>query len=233
MKTWKVLTAGLILCGSCAFANSSDDKTKDDEILQNAGTVMQQILDVQDDIPRDVLAKARCVIVLPSVLKAALVAGGSYGRGATVCRTGQNFDGSWGAPAMYQIQGGSIGLQAGGESTDFVILVMNERAAQNLLSNKVTFGGEASIVAGPKGRTDKAETDTSLKAQYLSYSRTRGVFLGVSLEGSSIRPDDDANHRIYGNDASAQKVLGESAKEAPASAKQLLSDLQKASPRIK
>jgi lipid-binding SYLF domain-containing protein len=233
MKTWKVLMAGLLFCGSGTFASSADDKTKDNELLQNAGVVMQQILDVQDDIPKDVLAKARCVVVMPSVVKAALIAGGSYGRGATVCRTGKNFDGPWGAPAMYQLEGGSIGLQAGGESTDFVILVMNDRGAQSLLNNKVTFGGDASIVAGPKGRTDKAETDTSLKAQFLSYSRTRGVFLGVSLEGSSIRPDDDANHRIYGNDASAQKILSEPAAEAPTAAKQLLGDLEKASPRIK
>src|SRR5262249_15332238 len=155
---------------------------------QNAGTVVGEILDIPDDIPQDLLDKARCVVVLPSVLKAAFVVGGSYGRGAMICRTGKDFSGPWGAPAMYALEGGSIGFQIGCEATDFVILLMNNRAASSLLHSKVKLGGDASVAAGPKGRTASAESDAYLRAEMLSYSRSRGVFAGVSLEGSTLRP---------------------------------------------
>ena len=173
------------------------------------------------------------MVVMPSVLKAAFVVGGSYGRGTMVCRTGKNFTGPWGAPAMYALEGGSVGLQIGGEATDLVILVMNNRGASSLLHSKVKLGADASIAAGPKGRTAAADTDAYLRAEMLSYSRARGVFAGVSLEGTTLRPDDDANHRLYGKDASAATILTEPKIDAPPSGKMLVGRLQKASPQLK
>jgi SH3 domain-containing YSC84-like protein 1 len=172
-------------------------------------------------------------VVLPSVLKAAFVVGGSYGRGAMVCRTGKDFTGPWGAPAMYALEGGSFGLQIGAEATDFVILVMNNRGAESLLHSKVKLGGDASIAAGPKGRTTSADTDAFMRAEMLSYSRARGVFAGVSLEGSTLRPDNDANHRLYGPDATAALIITEPKYESPESGKTLVHRLQKASPERK
>lgn len=233
MKLWKVLAASLLFFASCAWARPADDKAKDNDRIQNAGTVMQEVLGIPDDIPQDVLDKARCVVVMPSVLKAAFIAGGSYGRGVMICRNGKNYDGPWGAPAMYALEGGSFGLQIGGEATDFVILVMNNRGAESLLHSKVKLGGDASVAAGPKGRTASADTDAYMRSEMLSYSRARGVFAGISLEGSTLRPDEDANHRVYGTDVSAAKILTEPATDAPASAKLLESCLRKASPRLK
>jgi lipid-binding SYLF domain-containing protein len=218
-----------MLCGRTTDENAKDEHNR----LQNAGTVMQEILDIPDDIPQDLLDKARCVIVMPSVLKAAFVVGGSYGRGTMVCRTGKDFSGPWGAPAMYALEGGSVGLQIGGEATDLVILVMNNRGASSLLHSKVKLGADASIAAGPKGRTAAADTDAYLRAEMLSYSRARGVFAGVSLEGTTLRPDDDANHRLYGKDASAATILTEPKIDAPPSGKMLVGRLQKASPQLK
>jgi lipid-binding SYLF domain-containing protein len=188
---------------------------------------------VPEDIPQDLLDKARCVIVFPSVIKAAFVVGGSYGRGVMVCRTGKDHTGPWGAPAMTALEGGSVGLQIGGEATDFVILVMNNRGADNLLRSKVKLGADASVAAGPKGRAAAADTDATFRAEMLSYSRSRGVFAGVSLEGSTLRPDEDANHRLYGKDVSATQIIAESKVEAPASAHELIARLQKASPQVK
>jgi lipid-binding SYLF domain-containing protein len=170
---------------------------------------------------------------MPSVLKAAFVVGGSYGRGTMVCRTGKDFSGPWGAPAMYALEGGSVGLQIGGEATDLVILVMNNRGASSLLHTKVKLGADASIAAGPKGRTASADTDAYLRAEMLSYSRARGVFAGVSLEGTTLRPDEDANHRLYGKDASAATIITEPKIDAPPSGKVLVGRLQKASPQLK
>ena len=234
MKRWKVLALSLLALAPCSFGRPADDKAKDEnQRLKNAGTVIQEILDIPDDIPQDVLDKARCVVVLPSVLKAAFIAGGSYGRGAMICRTGKNFDGPWGAPAMYALEGGSIGLQIGGEATDFVILVINNHGVESLLKSKVKLGGDASIAAGPKGRTATAETDAYMRSEMLSYSRARGVFAGISLEGSTLRPDEEANRRLYGNDVSAAKIITETKVDTPGSAKPLLDRLQKASPQLK
>ena len=159
-----------------------------------------EILDIPDDIPQDLLDKARCVIVFPSVVKAAFIVGGSYGRGVMTCRTHKDYTGPWGAPTMMALEGGSVGLQIGGQATDFVILVMNNRGADSVLHSKVKLGGDASIAAGPKGRDASAETDVTMRAEMLSYSRARGVFAGISLEGSTVRPDNDANKRVYGKD---------------------------------
>jgi lipid-binding SYLF domain-containing protein len=232
MKSWKTAAIGMLSLAPLA-AGSSPDDAKEVDRMQNAGTVIQEILDIPDDIPQDTLDKARCVIVLPSVLKAAFIAGGSYGRGVMVCRTGKDFAGPWGAPAMYALEGGSFGLQIGGEATDFVILVMNNRGVESLLHSKVKLGGDASIAAGPKGRTAEADTDAYMRSEMLSYSRARGVFAGISLEGSTLRPDENANHQVYGGDASAAKIITESKFEAPAAGKHLVIRLQKASPKLK
>jgi SH3 domain-containing YSC84-like protein 1 len=233
MKNWKKALMGALVLAPFAVAMPKADDVKETDRLQNAGTVIQEILDIPDDIPQDLLDKARCVVVMPSVLKAAFIAGGSYGRGAMVCRTGRDFSGPWGAPAMYALEGGSVGFQIGGEATDFVILVMNGRGVDSLLHSKVKLGGDASIAAGPKGRTASAETDAYMRSEMLSYSRSRGVFAGVSLEGTTLRPDEDANHRVYGNDATAAKIITEAKIEAPAAGRHLVSRLQKASPKLK
>lgn len=201
--------------------------------LENAGKVMQEILAVPDDIPQDLIDKARCVIVMPSVLKAAFVVGGSYGRGAMVCRTGKDFTGPWGSPAMYALEGASFGFQIGGEATDFVFLVMNDRGAGSLLHTKVKLGADASVAGGPKGRSAAADTDAYMRAEILSYSRARGVFAGVSLDGSTLRPDGEANRKLYGDTASADKIINGSEFSAPSSAQDLIAALQNSSPRLR
>jgi lipid-binding SYLF domain-containing protein len=230
-----ILTSALasFLWAPGSLAKAKDDEQKENDRVRNSGTVVQEILDVPDDIPQDLLDKARCVIVFPSVVKAAFIVGGSYGRGVMVCRTHHNYTGSWGAPAMMALEGGSVGLQIGGEATDFVILVMNNRGADSVLHSKVKLGADAAIAAGPKGRDAQADTDATFRAEMLSYSRSRGVFAGVSLEGSTLRPDNDANKRLYGKGISAVEVVAESKASAPESAHVLISRLQKASPALK
>jgi len=234
MQLSKYLAAGLLLIAPATFAAPpAADKEKDVDRMENAGTVIDEIMNIPDDIPQDLLDKARCVVVLPSVLKAAFVVGGSYGRGVMVCRTGAGFKGPWGAPAMYALEGGSIGFQIGGQATDFVILVMNDRGASSLLKSKVKLGADAAVAAGPKGRDASANTDAYMRAEMLSYSRSRGVFAGISLEGSTLRPDNDANRNVYGKDATAAAIIAESKFEAPPEGRKLVSRLQKASPTLK
>src|SRR5947209_20368252 len=221
-------------CVLAPFTYAAPKEDKDEtHRIENAGTVIQEILDVPDNIAQEMLDKARCVVVLPSVMKAAFVVGGSYGRGVMVCRTGADFTGAWGAPAMMALEGGSFGFQIGGEATDFVILVMNNRGVDSLLHSKVKLGADASIAAGPKGRTASAETDAYLRAEMLSYSRSRGAFAGISLQGTTLRPDEDANRRLYGKDVSAASIIAESKVQAPASASTLVSRLQRASPQLR
>ena len=203
---------------------------KEEDRVENAGKVMQEILKAPDGIPQSVLDKADCIVVLPSVLKFAIGIGGSYGRGAMTCRGGSTFQGHWGAPTMMALEGGSFGLQLGGNATDFILLLMSPRSAQNVLVSKVKIGGDASAAAGPVGRTASAETDVTLRAEILSYSRARGLFAGISLEGSTLRPDNDANKKLYGKEVSAKDIVFNKAVPAPASAKLLLATLQKASP---
>jgi lipid-binding SYLF domain-containing protein len=231
-----VLLAGALTLVFLSWSSISSAKDKDEkeaDRLQNAGTVLKEILDVPDDIPQDLIDKARCVIVFPSVVKAAFIVGGSYGRGVMVCRTGKDMTGPWGAPAMMALEGGSVGFQIGGQATDFVILVMNNRGADSLLHSKVKLGADASIAAGPKGRDAQAATDVTFRAEMLSYSRARGVFAGVSLEGSTLRPDDDANRRLYGRDVTPERIITESKVEAPPAAHDLIATLQKVSPHLK
>jgi lipid-binding SYLF domain-containing protein len=214
-KYWIVMSAGLLALVPILFAKNASEAKAEQDRLENAGKVMPEILNIPDDIPQDLIDKARCVVVMPSVLKAAFVVGGSYGRGTMVCRTGEHFTGPWGTPAMYALEGGSIGLQIGGEATDFVFLVMNDRGASSLLHSKVKLGADISAAAGPKGRAASADTDAYMRAELLSYSRARGVFAGVSLEGSTLRPDEDANRKLYGRSTSATKIILESEVPAP------------------
>jgi lipid-binding SYLF domain-containing protein len=214
-----------------AVSGSADDTAKDQDRLQTSGTVLHEILNVPDDIPQDLLDKADCVVVFPSVLKAAFVVGASYGRGAMTCRRGANFDGPWGAPSMMALEGGSVGFQIGGQATDFVLLVMNDRGANGILSSKVKLGGDASVAAGPVGRDASAETDASMRAEILSYSRARGIFAGVSLEGSTIRPDNDANVRIYGEKISAKDIVLAHDTAVPPSAHSLIATLNARTPK--
>lgn len=203
---------------------------KEEERLENAAIVLEEILNVPDEIPQDLLDRAECVIVVPSVKKLALGFGGSYGRGTMVCRTGADFTGPWGAPAMYALEGGSFGLQLGGQATDFVFLVMNKRGADSLLSSKTKLGVDASAAAGPKGRTAAAGTDAFMRAEILSYSRNRGLFAGVSLEGSTLRPDNSASGKIYGREISAREIVLENTVQVPAAGQRLVALLQGASP---
>src|SRR2546425_3391617 len=189
------VVAGLILVGACTFAKNPSDAKSEEDRLQNAGKVMQEILNVPDNIPQDLLDKARCVVVMPSVLKAAFVVGGSYGRGAMVCRTGKEFSGPWGAPALFALEGGSVGLQIGGEATDFVFLVMNNRGASSLLHSKVKLGADASVAAGPKGRSAAGDTDAFMRAEIFGYSRAGGGFAGVFLEGAPPPPYKETNRK--------------------------------------
>jgi len=212
---------------------SAADHTKDDDRLRNCGTVLKEILDVPDDIPQDLLDKADCVVVFPSVLKAAFIVGGSYGRGAMSCRKGEDFRGPWGAPTMMALEGGSFGFQIGGQATDFVLLVMNESGARGILASKVKLGADASAAAGPVGRDSSAETDATLRSEILSYSRARGLFAGVSLEGSTIRPDNGDNRRVYGRKITAREIVLSGRVAAPPAAGQLISTLDARTPKHK
>jgi SH3 domain-containing YSC84-like protein 1 len=203
----------------------ASDEEKEEERLKNCGTVVKEILDIPDNIPQDLLNKAECVIVYPSVLKAAFIVGGSYGRGAMTCRSGKNFTGPWSAPSMMALEAGGVGLQIGGEATDFVLLVMNDRGAHSILSSKVKLGADAAVAAGPKGRDAQAATDVTLRAEILTYSRSRGLFAGVSLEGSTVRPDNDANERVYHKKLSAEDIVFKRAETTPAAARPMISYL--------
>jgi len=212
-------------------AANASDQNKDDDRLRNCGTVLKEILDVPDNIPHDLLDKADCVVVFPSVLKAAFIVGGSYGRGAMTCRQGDDFKGPWGAPTMMALEGGSFGLQIGGQATDFVLLVMNESGARGILASKVKLGGDASVAAGPIGRDASADTDATLRSEILSYSRARGLFAGVSLEGSTIRPENDDNRRVYGRKIPARDIVLSGTIAVPQAAEQLVSTLDAKTPK--
>ena len=207
------------------------DDSKEAERLQNCGTVLKEIMDIPDDIPEDLIDKAECIIVFPSVLKAAFVIGGSYGRGAMTCRSGEHFTGPWSAPSMMALEGGSVGFQIGGQATDFVLLVMNPRGAHSILKSKVKLGADASAAAGPKGRTASASTDATLRAEVLSYSRARGLFAGISLEGSTLRPDNDANQRVYGRKLDAEAIIMKGSVAVPPPAQQMIAELNRKSPK--
>jgi lipid-binding SYLF domain-containing protein len=215
------------------FTLAAYPRDKESRRVASAGKVIAEILRVPDNIPQDLLDKAECAIVLPGVLKFAFGFGGSYGRGVMTCRGGKNLSGGWGAPSMIALEGGSFGLQLGGQATDFVLLVMNPRGAEGILSSKVKLGVDAAAAAGPKGRDAAAATDVTMRAEILTYSRSRGLFAGVSLEGSTLRPDNDANHKVYGKEFSAREIVLQGRVRTPASAAQLIAALSKKSPRNK
>ena len=205
--------------------------TKEQKRLENCGVVMQEILDIPDSLPRQVLDKAECVIVFPSVLKVAFGMGKEYGRGAMVCRTGKEFNGPWGAPAMYALEGDSIGMQLGGEATDLILLVMNQKGVASILSSRIKLGGDASAAAGPVGRDASANTDLWMRAEILSYSRSRGLFAGISLEGSTLRQDKKANERVYGRQITAKTILLGNKIGIPRTGRHLVRVLQSNAPR--
>jgi lipid-binding SYLF domain-containing protein len=209
---------------------ASGDKKEADR-LENCGMIIKEVMDIPDNIPEDLIDKADCIIVFPSVLKAAFVVGGSYGRGAMTCRSGEHFTGPWSAPTMMALEGGSVGLQIGGQATDFVLLVMNPRGAHSILSSKVKLGGDASVAAGPVGRTANSSTDVTMRAEVLSYSRNRGLFAGLSLEGSTVRPDNDANERIYGKKVEAESIVFKGAVAVPSAAQKMVAYLNQKSPK--
>jgi len=230
MRKLTALFSALLLIGLPA-ATAAADKEKVEDRVENCGTVLKEIMDIPEDIPPDLVDKAECVIVYPSVLKAAFVIGGSYGRGAMTCRTGEHFTGPWGAPTMMALEGGSVGFQIGGQATDFVLLVMNPRGARSILNSKVKLGADASAAAGPKGRDASASTDATLRAEILSYSRARGLFAGVSLEGSTVRPDNDANEKLYGKKVTATDIVFKGAVAVPPSAQKMVAYLNQKSPK--
>ncbi len=227
MKRTLAVLLGLAILPLLSWAK---DAEKESDRVEEAGTVMSEILNIPDDIPQDLLDKAECVVVLPSVKKLAFGVGGNYGRGVMTCRTGAHFTGHWSAPAMYALEGANIGFQLGGQETDFVLLVMNPRGASSLMKSKVKLGADAAAAAGPKGRDAQAATDVVLRAEILSYSRSRGLFAGVSLEGTTLRSDNGANENLYGQKLTAPEIVRQGKVKAPPSAAKLLAVLNKHSP---
>jgi SH3 domain-containing YSC84-like protein 1 len=226
-----MLSATLLgLVALCSPARG-DDKEKDEDRLRNAGTVLKEILNIPDDIPQSLIDKADCVVVIPTVLKAAFIVGGSYGRGAMTCRSGDTMQGPWGAPSMMALEGGSFGFQIGAQATDFVLLIMNKEGAGAILSSKVKLGADASAAAGPVGRDAEADTDVTMRAQVLTYSRARGLFAGISLEGSTLRPDEDANERIYGKHIPSKDIVLHGAVPVPPAARMLTATLNQHTPK--
>ena len=223
----------LVLLGIALLSMPAQAQQKENDRVQNAGAVMKEILNVPDNIPQELLDKAECVIVLPSVLKFAIAFGGSYGRGVMTCRGGKDFDGAWAAPTMMALEGGSFGFQLGGQATDFVLLVMNPRGADSVLSSKVKLGVGIAAAAGPKGRDASAATDVALRAEILSYSRSRGLFAGAFLDGSTLRPDNSANQKLYGQKLTAKEIALEGKVAPSSSAEELLAVLNKRSPNHK
>lgn len=227
MKTRVALLLLCTLIPSALFANSE----KEADRVKESGDVLKEILNIPDGIPKDLLNRAECIIILPSVVKFAIGIGGSYGRGVMICRSGQHFTGPWGAPSMFALEGGNIGLQLGGQATDFVLLVMNPKGATSLMGSKVKLGADAAAAAGPKGRDTTAATDVVMKAEILSYSRSRGLFAGISLEGSTLRSDGRANEKLYGRKLTAKEILHQGKVGVPACGRDLAGLLNKESPK--
>jgi SH3 domain-containing YSC84-like protein 1 len=224
-----VVMAAIVMAVAAHARVWAQETEKETDRLQNAAVVLKEIFGMPDSIPQDLLDKAECAIVFPSVKKVAVGIGGSYGRGAISCRTGESYDGPWGAPSMFALEGASIGFQLGGQATDFVLLVMNDRGAKSVLGSKVKLGADASAAAGPKGRNAGAATDIVMQAEILTYSRSRGLFAGVSLEGSTLRVDSDGNERLYGKKQDAREIVRTTA--VPEAARSLVGTLNSRSPK--
>jgi len=221
----------LVLAAAIGLVQIPARASDETERLDQCAQVMKEVLDIPEGIPADLLNKAECVVIIPSVKKLALGIGGSYGRGAMVCRGGADFDGAWGAPSMMRLEGGSIGFQIGGSATDFILLIMNPKGARSILKSNVKLGADASVAAGPKGRSSSAETDALMSAEILSYSRAKGVFAGVSLEGSTLRDDGGANKSLYGKEISSEAIVLDGKVKAPRAAAALDKLLQNKSPK--
>jgi len=221
----KTLLTILLACAFLPLAFA--DNQKEQERVKESGEVLKEILNIPDDIPQDLLDKAECLVILPSVKKGAFGIGGSFGRGVMICRSGQHYTGLWGPPAMYALEGVNIGFQLGGQATDFVLLVMNPKGARSLLSSKVKLGADASAAAGPKGRSSEAATDVVMSAEILSYSRAKGLFAGISLEGSTLRSDGSANEKLYGQRLNAKDIIRMGKVKTPACAQELVGLLDK------
>src|SRR6516165_6982761 len=226
-----VLLTIVVLCLISRSTAIAADNEKEQERVKESGNVMTELLNSESGVPISVLNKAECVIVIPSLKKGGFILAGQYGKGVMTCRGGEDFDGPWSAPTMMQSTGGSFGFQAGGQSTDFVILVMNDKGARALMNGKAKLGADASIAAGPVGREAEASTNAAMSAQLLSYSRAQGIFAGVSLEGSSLGPDNGANEKLYGKKVTAAEIISGDAGPAPASAQELLAVLTEKSPK--
>lgn len=228
MRRMMVLLSMCLLLPAGLF---SADQTREQKRLEASGQVLKEILNIPDGLPKSLLDKAECVIVIPSVLKFAIGIGGDFGRGAITCRTGEHFTGPWSAPAMIALEAGNLGFQLGGQATDFVLLVVNPKGANSILSSKVKLGADAAAAAGPKGRDAAADTDVVMKAEVLTYSRSRGLFAGISLEGSTLRSDGGANKNLYGRDLNAKQIVREGRVGVPAAGRELISLLNQKSPR--
>jgi SH3 domain-containing YSC84-like protein 1 len=229
--TMKKIATCFLMLGLCASTAFPCDDEKEEDRVKDAGVVLKEILNIPDNIPQDLLDKAECIVVLPSVKKGAFGVGGSYGRGIMICRSGPHYTGPWGAPALYALEGVSIGFQLGGQATDFVLLVMNPKGARSLLSSKVKLGADASAAAGPKGRTAEGATDIVMSAEILSYSRNKGLFAGISLEGSTLRSDGSANEKLYGKKLTAKEIIVDHMVRVPPCAKELEMLLNTKSPK--
>src|ERR1700684_2314396 len=219
----KKIAAWILTLSVCAAPAFSANDEREEDRVKDAGEVIKEILNIPDDIPQDLLDKAECIVVLPSVKKGAFGVGGSYGRGVMICRGGEHYTGPWGPPALYALEGASFGFQLGGQATDFVLLVLNPKGARSLLSSKVKLGADASAAAGPKGRTAEGATDIVMSAEILSYSRNKGLFAGISLEGSTLRSDGNANEKLYGKKLTAKEIVREGKVGIPACARDLVS----------
>lgn len=203
----RLISVCMVCLGFLASVWAESGEKEQDRIKESAN-VLKDILQAPDKgVPKSVLDGTKCVIVIPQMKKAAFIVGGSYGRGVMTCRTGEDFKGPWSPPIMMASESGSVGFQIGGEGTDFVILVLNDDGARALMKSKVKLGADASIAGGPVGRTAEASTTGSMKAQMLSYSRSRGAFAGVSLSGASLRVDNDANKNLYGEKVTPEQIM--------------------------
>jgi lipid-binding SYLF domain-containing protein len=223
---WMYSFMAVALCSASLLARAEEPS----ERVTRAGQVFKELANATNGLPINVLNKADCVVILPGVKKASFIVGAQYGKGLMTCRSGQNFNGHWGAPIMMQSSGGSFGLQAGGQATDFVILVMNDDGARSVMKGRAKLGAETSVAAGPVGRNAEASTSATMQAQMLSYSRAQGVFAGVSLSGTSLGPDDSDNEKLYGKKISGPEIFAGSV-TAPPSAAALLSELHTSSPK--
>jgi lipid-binding SYLF domain-containing protein len=222
----------LLVLGGSLWAKDNDKAKAEVERLKTAAEVLSEIMGTPEEgIPSELLARAECVVVVPGLKKGAIGIGGRFGRGAVSCRRGADRAGAWGSPSMLTVAGGSFGLQLGGSSTDVVMLVMNKKGVDHLLKSKFTLGGDASAAAGPKGRSAAAATDATMRAEILTYSRSRGLFAGVSLDGASVRPDKDANERLYGQRVEAKALLIDGKLGIPDAARPFTAALTKYAPK--